>query len=459
MPATIDTPAAHVAAFLDGFSLDDAPPEVVALTNVAFVDTIGVMLAGSREPGSRIVCDTAAAEGAAPLAGIVGRALRTSPANAALANGMATQALDYDLTYMIGQSAAALIAGLLPLAESLGSTPRDIAAAWIAGCEVVARIARSYPQLSSNGGWHGAGVVGAMASAAAFAKLAKAPAETIPAIIGIAASTASGIGVNFGTMTKPLHAGLAARSGLLAVELGRRGFTASPQAIDGPGGFLQVFGRGLATDPAPFADLGRTFNLIDPGYRLKPYACGGLLHSGIEAALDLKERLGARIDAIERIEIGVGPHAAARAIGDYPTTEDSARFSLAYLAAYALLEGAPMRRAFTEEGYGDARIKALAEKVVAGIDPEFAKITGSGYSPSRLRVHLRGGEILESLCDESPGSRKKPLGEARIREKFLSCAEPVIGDAAADLYGYLQGFAGQTTCGDLWSLLYPTDTV
>jgi 2-methylcitrate dehydratase PrpD len=445
----------QIAKFCTEFDLDPAPGELIGIAEMAFIDTIGVMLAGSREPAARMAVELAAQEGAAPAVGILGRGLRTSPQNAALANGTATQALDYDLSFMIGQSTAALIPGLLPLAESTGASPREVFAAFVVGAEVCGALARAYPLLSSDGGWHGAGVLGTICGAAAYARLTGQPETAIPDIIGIAASMASAISVNFGTMTKPLHAGLAARNGIAALGLGAQGFTAHPSALEGKNGFFPCFAQALDWDTAPFEKLGHDYALLDPGCKIKAFACGGLLHCSIQAALNLGARENPDIDKIERITVGVSPHAFGRAIDRYPWSEDSSRFSLRYLVPYALIHGAPMLEAFTEAGYGDAKVRALGEKYEGRIDDEFAGLRGSGsYSPGRVTIEMSDGTRLEEVVYEPFGTPANRLSDEAFRKKFDSCAAPVIGsDKAGDLFDFLSNLSGQDSLADLWPLI------
>jgi len=444
----------RIAAFITDFDLEDAPAELIDLAEIAFVDTIGVMLAGSREPAARIVCDMVAADGSAPAAGVVGRALKTSPQNAALANGTATQALDFDLSFTSGQSAAALVPGLLPLAQTLNSRPTDLIASYIVGCEVCARVVRSFPGLSSEGGWHGAGVAGVITAAAGYARLTGVPSGQIASVIGISASMASGLGENFGTMVKPLHAGLAARSGITAISLGAKGFTASATAIEGKQGFLASYARGLHWDAAPFDDLGERFNLLDPGYKIKPFACGGLLHTAIEAALHLRDQAQPRLDRIESIAIGATQHAANRVIDAYPWSEDSSRFSLKYLIPYALIHGAPGIDAFSDDAIDDDAVRALSHCVIAAVDDEFANVSVSGLSPSRVTIIFDNGDRLEHVVRIASGSKETAMSEAAIKQKFHACATRAVSESAAsDLYDTLRNLRHQSDLRDLWPLL------
>src|SRR5437899_2901013 len=182
---------ALLADFIAGFDLKMVAPEVIDRARVGFIDTMGVMLAGSQEEVSHLVCDMVKAEGAAPAASIVGQPLRSSPQLAALANGVAAHAMDYDFTFLSGQSVSPVIPAILPVAETTGAAPQDCVAAFIIGCEVAARLVRASPRMSNDGGWHTTGVVGAVAAAAACAMLMKVPADKLPDVLGISVSLAS----------------------------------------------------------------------------------------------------------------------------------------------------------------------------------------------------------------------------------------------------------------------------
>ncbi len=173
-------PTALVAEFIAGFDLKQAPPRAIEQARSAFIDTIGVMLAGSRSEPAEMVCEMARAEGAKPAASVVGQSLRTSPQLAALANGVASHALDFDFTYTQGQLLAPTIPALLPLAESTGATPAETLAAFIVGFEVCSRLSRANPNHNGGGSWHGTGTIGTIGAAAACAKLLQAAGRRHP---------------------------------------------------------------------------------------------------------------------------------------------------------------------------------------------------------------------------------------------------------------------------------------
>ncbi|HEY6259549.1 MAG TPA: MmgE/PrpD family protein [Xanthobacteraceae bacterium] len=441
-----------IAEFVTGFDLKTVPPELIDRARVGITDTVGVMLAGSRQEVSAILCDMVRHEGSAPSASIVGQSLRASPQLAALANGVAAHAMDYDFTYVAGQAASAVLPAVLPLAETTGASPAETMAAFIIGCEVAARVGRSNFLASSVGGWHTTGMVGVIAAAAASARLLKVPLAQIPNVIGISASLASGISVNFGTMSKPLHSGNAARNGVMAALLGGHGFTAQPNALEGHSGYFEDFGRNLTVTFEPFQDLGQRYDLLVLGYDLKAYPCGGLAHTSIEAALALRERLASRLSEITSIHCSVTRNAGQRAGLQYPQSVENAKFSLAYMVAYSFVHGIPKIGAFTEEAIRDERVKALAKTVSATVDPALGP--GTRESPAILKVTLANGETFEQRVDNQTGSIQKPMTQAQIEGKFLDCAaQSVDADVARKILAVLNALPGRPSLDDFWPLV------
>jgi 2-methylcitrate dehydratase PrpD len=440
-----------IADFLADFDLNGVAPLARERARLAFIDTLAVMLAGSREHGTQIVCEMVRQEGATPAVSAVGQSFRTSPQLAALANGVSAHIMDYDLSSRIGQPTSPIIPALLPVAERIGATPAEVTAAFIVGFEVAMRLARAAPEQSSVGGWHAVGTVGTMSAAMGCARLIKAPHETIADILGIAASLSGGLSANFGTMTKPLHSGTSARNGVVAAALGRAGFTSSAVALENPvSGYFRAFARGIAVSFAPFADLGRRYDIVERGFKPKRYPCGGLGHTAIDAMLALRREIkGCDVVAIRT---GITKHAASRIGQAYPTSVESAKFSMPYVAAYAALYGPPLLKAFTEEAIGDEAVKSLASKVTVAIDPEFADILED--SPSRVTVNLTDGRTIERVCYYASGTPQVPLTPEQLEEKFFSCAERAVDMASAKkIFAFLGRLDEQPSFADFWPLL------
>ena len=359
-PAKLDKDLRQMAAeFVVAFDLKQVPADVIELARLGFVDTVGVAVAGSHEDVAHIAAEMVKAEGSTPQCTIIGSSVRASPQLAALANGVSSHAMDYDLSYVSGQSAAPVIPALLAVAESTNATPAEFMAAYIVGCEVTGRIGRSAPRISNGGGWQAAGVIGGVSAAAACAKLMKLPVDQVANAIGISASLVSGLPVNYGTMTKPLHVGNAARSAVMAATLASKDFTSHPSVFEGDNGYFGSFSRALPTNYAPFKDLGSRWDLKEVGYSIKYYPCGGRGHTAIDAAMILREKIGSRTNEISNIHCWMSPSSAKRVNTKYPADVESAKFSAAYVIAYALVHGTPNIKAFTQEALKDARVKSF----------------------------------------------------------------------------------------------------
>jgi 2-methylcitrate dehydratase PrpD len=437
-------PARAVAAFATGFDAASLPPLAVQRTNLAFIDSLGVMLAGSRSEPAHIMTEMVREEGAASHMTIAGRSLKSSAQLAALANGVALHALDYDVTTTAGQPTAALFPALLAVAEGHHSTPAEVFAAYIIGFEVALRLLRACPSFTAKTGWHSTGTIGTIAAAVACAKLLKAKPEAIVEAIGISSSLAAGLSVNFGTMTKPLHAGSAARNGVMAAVLAMRGFTGSAVALGGANGYYVDFFRDLDWSFAPFGDLGHRYDLVE---------IGGLAHTAIDAALAVRSMLGDRIDQIAEVHVGVTNQAAKYVSTSYPNTIERAKFSVPYVIATSFVNGSPRLGTFTDKAVADPRVKAFAAKISAAPDPEFA--TSMDPNPARIVAVLNDGKRVESLIKYPIGSTQVPMSKEQIEAKFLDCAVPTLDLATARrMFAQWQSLHTQTTFATLWPLLH-----
>jgi 2-methylcitrate dehydratase PrpD len=441
-----------IAEFTLAFDLKNAPPLALERARLAFTDTMGVMLAGSREKVAQIAGEMVRAEDSAPTCAVVGQPFRASPQLAALANGVAAHAMDYDLSTIMGQPTVPIIPALLPLAEATGATPADVVAAFVVGFEVCSRLARANTTQSLAGGWHAVSTIGTTGAAVACAKLLKLPAPQIVDAVGISASLAGGFSANFGTMTKPLHAGQAARNGMMAAFLAQRGFTANPAALEGTNGYFRAFARGLDVTYAPFGDLGRSYDIVERGFRPKLYPCGGLGHTAIDATLELRDQLLPRLADIDRITASITRYAAQR-IGDkYPASIENAKFSMPYLAAYTLVHGAPKLAAFTESAIHDDAVRNAARLVAVAIDPEFGDMFEE--SPSRIIVAFRDGSKVEKLRTYASGTPQFPLTSAQVEEKFMDCAAQAVSpETAKQIFATMQTLGTAPSFDALWPLV------
>jgi len=222
----------------------------VMRAKASILDAVGCMLAGARSDEARILRGALLEAGG--RAAVVGTALRVDPGAAALANGTAGHAHDYDDSSppMIGHPSVPIMAALIALADTTqGASGQEVIASYVAGLEIGAGLGRRMNPAHYAAGWHATATLGTLAAALAGARLMRLDPRRASAAIGIAAAGAGGIRKNFGSMIKPLHAGLAARNGVQAVRLAAAGFTADPAALDGDNGFVDVFGGAGAQGP------------------------------------------------------------------------------------------------------------------------------------------------------------------------------------------------------------------
>ncbi|MBI2152968.1 MAG: MmgE/PrpD family protein, partial [Candidatus Rokubacteria bacterium] len=269
---------ARLAEFIVKSRWEDLPPAAIDAAKGAILDSVGVMLAGSVEPAALIVQRLAEAEGGAPLCTVLGTRLRTGGVWAALANGTAGHALDFDDTNF------ALMGHPSVVETALGEAMNP------------AHYAR---------GWHATSTLGTLGAAAAASKLLGLDPSEIRHALAIAASQASGLKENFGTMTKPFHAGHAARSGLLAALLAREGFTGSEIALEGPQGYLRVLGSQTENPAATLECLGSPWKILTTGVAVKPYPSCACTHSIIAALLELRHVHSIRPEDVAEVTIGI----------------------------------------------------------------------------------------------------------------------------------------------------------
>ena len=444
--------AGKVSAFVVDNDFDKLPPDVVVAAKAAFLDCVGVALAGSDEESARICGALAQQESRAAEATVIGQGFRTSATLAALCNGTSAHALDFDHSYLMGQPTAGLIPAVLTMGEATEASGRDVLAAYVAGFEVVSRLARSIPQLSTHGHWHATSSIGAVGAAACCARLAGLDAAGARNALGIAASMASGMVWNFATMTKPLHSGLAAQNGVLAARLAGQGFTSSPAALEEGKGLLDCFGRGLDCDAAPFETLGSGFDLTGIGVSVKPYPCGGLTHAAVDAVLELRQE-GLRPDQVGSMRVGVTSQVFDRIMNALPANGIESKFSMPYILARALVDGALVLDTFTDEAAADPAVRRIAENIVMELDAGLVE-TADGARPADVTVRLKDGGELRRRVDHSRGRPEKPMTPAELRQKFDTCAARALdAERVGQVAELIDGLEGLESIGGLCELL------
>ncbi len=440
----------HLAEFVTKSRWEDCPAEAVEAARRAILDCLGVMLAGSVEPAARIVTEVARAEGGSPLATVVGTRLRTGAVWAALANGTAAHALDFDDTNfaMMGHPSAPVLAAALAAGELALADGRALVHAFLLGFEVETTMAAVMNPPHYEKGFHATGTLGTMGAAAAAARLLGLDAGQTRAALSLAASQAAGLKENFGTMTKPFHAGHGARSGVLSALLARDGFTASEQAIEGPQGYFAVLGAGKREE-GELESLGAPWKILTSGVAVKPYPSCACTHSIIDSALELRRTHKIAPEQIAEVTVGVHAAVPRILIHSNPRSGLEAKFSGEFSAAAALCEGRVGMATFRDDKTDDPGIVKLMKRVRLVVDPE---IPGDmeRHMWTRITVRFHDGREVAIAPRPVPGHPELPLSKDQLREKFMDCARLVLSEDRADTVR--QMIEALDACPDLRSL-------
>lgn len=421
---------AKLARFVAETKYEKIPAKALETAKTAVMDCLGVALAGSKEECAKICAEIARQEGAREEATVIGQGFKSSALHAALANGTAAHAMDFDHSFtMMGQPTAPIIPALISLGDALGASGRRILEAYVAGYEVTAKLVYSLRD-SSHDGWHAPSTVGTFGAAAGCAKLLGLDAAQTEMALGVAASMAGGIVANFGTMTKPLHVALGARNGVLAAKLAQSGYTANAKAIDGGFGFYKNFHPSAPIHEEPFEELGKSYALLTDGIRIKPYPCGGLTHQAIDAVLDFRTQHRLTADRVESIIVDVTKHTFERIIFKVPQSGIQGKFCMPYLLARAIIDGRVSLDHFTDAAVRDPNVLKLAERIAMKLDTNL-KAVDAGGRPCRVTLRLKDGQTLTREVQHAKGGPEVPMTPGELKGKFIECARQAVNDGTA----------------------------
>jgi 2-methylcitrate dehydratase PrpD len=421
----------------------------------AFVDTVAVLLAGRQTAAVTTVAETVLADQppGGPSRSLAAGGRPMSARSAALIDGTAAHALDYDDVddALYGHPSAVLVPTLLALGDACRSSGEELLGAYQRGllaCRWLAAalgIRRHY-----QAGWHATSTVGTLGAAAAAARLLGLPATAAQHALGMAASMAGGSRQNFGTMTKPLHVGLAAEHGILAATLARRGFTADPDQLDGPMGFLALFGQGA-----------RAVALVDHdpvGLNVKLYPCCYATHAAVDAALDLRKAFpadGTGPDGVTAIDVAVPPGGLAPLIHHRPSDGLRAKFSLEYAVTAALLDGEVILASFDDARLLRSAVQTLLQRVTVGETPNPPSgppAWGDTFA-AVVTLRLADGRTLTTRVDQPAGHATRPVSEARLRAKFTDCLTSAGIGATGQRYDVLRNLRRQPSAREVVDIL------
>jgi 2-methylcitrate dehydratase PrpD len=405
---------------------DDLPDDVRQLAGQCLLDYLACTLAGAREGLTEILLAEMLEHGGTPSATIIGHAERLPVLSAALVNGAASHALDFDDVNMAmtGHPSVVLLSALLPLAEERGSAAHDVLAAFVAGYELQCRLGLLLAPGHYNVlGFHATGTLGSFGAAAACAHLLGLNAEQFATALGVAGTQAAGLKSMFGTMCKPLHAGKAAQNGLLAARLAQRGFTSRDDVVECAQGFARTHsadfntGAALAEPPGGFHIRNNLF---------KYHAACYMTHAPIEAARKLREQHGLKPEQIARIRLSLDETCDRVCNIAAPRTGLEAKFSLRLTTAMALAGvDTGGLGSYSEETAADPILIALRDKVEIDFQSDRPNTIAD------LEIGLTDGRIVAASHDSGIPARDIDEQGRRLVEKFMALASPVIGEAKA----------------------------
>lgn len=415
-------PTRDLARWSSGLTHADVTDTARTWARHAILDWFGVTIAGAREPLAAILADEFAGGGNA-RATLVALDNTAAVHDAALVNGAVSHALDFDDVnrHMHGHPTVPVASAVLALGEVLGSSGRDIVLAFIAGYEVECRIGDMCGDAHYDRGFHATGTFGTFGAAAGASRLMGLDAEQTAIALGIAASQASGLKLNFGTMTKPLHAGKAAANGLIAARLAARGFTARDDAIEAPQGFAATQAPGF-TAHAVRPDANAPFAVEENLF--KYHAACYLTHSSIEAIRELRQRHGIGLDDLETMTLHVDPgHLKVCNIPE-PASGLEVKFAIRHLTGMAL-DGADTAalETFSDASANDVRYTQARERI--RIEPRIAP--PEQRHGAAVSLKLKDGRTLEAQANVGVPATDLAAQEAKLVAKFRALAHPVIG--------------------------------
>ena len=424
---------------------DDWPEAAWDSAQRQFIDVVSVMLPGAVEPVTRRLFETVGPWGAGPSTAI-GQGARLAAPWAALVNGTAAHALDFDDNFdpAKAHATAVLVPAILALAEQEVASGRACLDAYIAGLQILGRVGQGVNPAHRNRGWHATATVGAIGAAAACARLLGLDAEKAAFAVSIATSMAAGFMSQFGTMTKPVHAGLAAKSGIVAASLARAGIDAGLDTLDGPHGMNRLM---VGPDYEQLRDtlthvehgqtlrfeseqIGQPLLILSSGFRVKRFPNCGSAHRAMDGVLDLVERHGFTPDEVAAVHVRAPVTHLANLMYEDPQTALEAKFSLEYGVAVALLTGNCTLADFSDEAARRPEVRALYPRI-----HRHPVDKAEGEFPTEVEVALHDGRRFETRVPMPAGSLAAPFTLDQYWTKFEGCAAGLLAPDTAKALG------------------------
>nr|CAD6606885.1 MmgE/PrpD family protein [Rhizobium sp. TCK] len=441
----------EVASFVHAAKSTDLPAVVVENGKKSILDGLGLALSGSVATSGdyvrRHLDDIGAANG---TASVIGTNRKVAPRFAAFANGVGIHADDYDDTQLavakdrvyglLTHPTAPALPSALAMGETLGASGADVMLAYHIGVEVECKIAEAINPRHYQTGFHATATCGTYASAAAAGRLMGLNVEQLLRALSIAGSQSAGLRENFGTMTKPFHAGRSSESGVVAAQFASYGWTAAPTILEAPRGFFSAAGGGY-DENAISGKLGNPWTFDSPGVSIKPHPSGSLTHPGMTEMLRLIRDNNIKAADVEHVRVGTNHNMPNALIHHRPQNELQAKFSMEFCMAILLLEGRAGLNEFTDEVVLRDDVKAMISKVDFVVDDR-AEAAGYHLMTTYIDIRLKDGRTISGMADFGKGSPANPMSYDEVAGKFMECAEFARWDMgkARDVVGMVAQF-------------------
>jgi 2-methylcitrate dehydratase PrpD len=432
----------EAAQFIETVTLDDISDEALHIGKRCIIDGLGLYVAGGEEHSLEILIAEAQAMGGREDANLLTTDQQVPAPMAARVLGTAGHAHDWDdsqvsidpahIYGLLTHPTIPPLSSAIIMAQTKGSVSgRDFMLAFQTGFEVECKISEWMLPQHYMSGMHSSGTVGTLGAFATAAKIIGLKGEKLRSGIGIAASLAAGIRCNFGTMTKPLHVGRAVENGITAAQLAARGFTADPQSLDGPWGFLAVQGGGCSPEKLS-QGFGKTLTMVEPGVSIKPYPCGVLTHPTIDLMLRLVGEADIKPDDIETVMVHAGTNILKPIRYPIAANHLQAKFSLPAALSMIALARKAGKVEFSDAFVASDAMQAMQRRMRTELDPEI-EAQGFDKMRSRITITLKDGREVAGWADERyRGGPENPLSDKEVEDKARSCCDGVLSTAQQD---------------------------
>lgn len=428
----------YVVSFVRDTPYEAIPEKVLAEGRKSMLDGFGLALSGSVARTGELARNHLAAVAAAGPCTVIGSAMKVAPRFAAFANGVGIHADDYDDTQLavapdrvyglLTHPTAPVLPAAFAVAEQVGASGRELMLAYQLGVEVECKVAEAISPRHYQHGFHATGTCGTMGAVSAAMRLRGLGLDTGLHAFSIAASQSAGLRENFGTMTKPFHAGRASESGVVAADFAGSGWSASDAILETHRGFFQAAGGGY--DLEAIRDrLGAPWTFDEPGVSIKPHPSGSLTHPGMTEMLRLIRDNGITADQVRRVRVGTNHNMPNALIHHRPQNELQAKFSMEFCMAILLLDGRAGLPEFTDQTVLRPDVQKMIEKVDFYVNDE-AEAAGYAKMTTLIDIELVDGRTLSGRADFGKGSPQNPMSYDEVADKFRGCAEFARWDVA-----------------------------